>query len=170
MPTAAIEYWMRGPIDGVPALLQPVAHALLQAREEIRNAMDGFPEALLYERPGDVASPAFHLQHIAGVLDRLFTYANNQALNQQQLSDLAAEGKPGKGLTLQNMLSAIDRQVEISIDQLKTTDEKSLTAFRGVGRKQLPSTVAGLYFHAAEHSMRHLGQLLVTVRIIKASA
>jgi uncharacterized damage-inducible protein DinB len=43
-----------------------------------------------------------------------------------------------------------------------------LTDPRGVGRKQLPSTVLGLLFHAAEHTMRHTGQLLVTVRWISA--
>jgi len=26
------EVWLRGPVEGVPAALQPVAHALLQAR------------------------------------------------------------------------------------------------------------------------------------------
>jgi uncharacterized damage-inducible protein DinB len=36
-----------------------------------------------------------------------------------------------------------------------------------VGRKQTPSTVVGLLFHAAEHTMRHTGQLLVTVRVLK---
>ena len=29
------EVWLRGPLPEVPALLQPVAHALLQAREEV---------------------------------------------------------------------------------------------------------------------------------------
>jgi uncharacterized damage-inducible protein DinB len=39
---------------------------------------------------------------------------------------------------------------------------------RGVGRAQLPSTVLGLLFHAAEHTQRHVGQLLVTVRVLRA--
>ena len=38
---------------------------------------------------------------------------------------------------------------------------------RKVGRKQLPSTVHGLLFHAAEHTMRHTGQLLVTIVVLK---
>ena len=42
------------------------------------------------------------------------------------------------------------------------------TEARTVGRKQLPTTVLGLYFHAAEHSQRHVGQLLVTVSVVKA--
>jgi len=31
------EVWLRGPLEGIPPLLQPVAHALLQAREEINE-------------------------------------------------------------------------------------------------------------------------------------
>jgi uncharacterized damage-inducible protein DinB len=57
----------------------------------------------------------------------------------------------------------------ISLQQLSLTKENSLIDFRGVGRKQLPSTVVGLLFHAAEHTMRHTGQLLVTVKILKAA-
>src|ERR1700733_13042786 len=88
------EVWLRGPLPGMPALLQPVAHALLQAREEVIALMQGFPEEHLWARPAGVASPGFHLQHLAGVLDRLFTYAAGQALNGEQLAALAAEGKP----------------------------------------------------------------------------
>src|SRR5215207_6623794 len=68
------EVWLRGPIAEIPALLQPVAHALLQAREEVETLLIGFPEACLWEKPTGMASPGFHLQHLAGVIDRLFTY------------------------------------------------------------------------------------------------
>ncbi|MEI9810890.1 MAG: hypothetical protein WDO16_25110 [Bacteroidota bacterium] len=51
---------------------------------------------------------------------------------------------------------------------MKTTDEAILTSVRGVGRAKIPSTVMGLLFHAAEHTMRHTGQLLVTAGILKA--
>src|SRR5262252_4396811 len=89
------EVWLRGPLPDVPPLLQPVAHALLQAREEVVAEMDGFPEHLLWERPGGVASVGFHLQHLAGVLDRLFTYARGLPLNERQTLALAGEGSPG---------------------------------------------------------------------------
>ena len=69
----ATEYWMSGPVDNIPALLQPVAHALLQANLEINHLMQDFPEEKLWEKPAGVASPGFHLQHLTGVLDRLFT-------------------------------------------------------------------------------------------------
>ncbi len=56
--------------------------------------MEGFCDEALWDRPGGVASAGFHLQHMAGVLDRLFTYARGEALSGQQLEALAAEGKP----------------------------------------------------------------------------
>ena len=72
-----LEVWLRGPVANIPAALQPVAHALLQAREEVNAIMQDFPEELLWEKPWPVATVGFHLQHLAGVLDRLFShYAN----------------------------------------------------------------------------------------------
>lgn len=162
----ATEYWMAGPVEGVPALLQPVAHALLQANQEVNELMHDFPESLLWEQPAGVASPGFHLQHMAGVLDRLFTYAANQTLNQQQFDYLAAEGKPNA--SLEELLDHFNKQVHTALMQLIVTPEDSLTDFRGVGRKQLPSNVLGLLFHSAEHTMRHTGQLIATVRILKS--
>jgi len=35
-----------------------------------------------------------------------------------------------------------------------------------VGRKRIPSNVIGLLFHTAEHTQRHTGQLLVTVKVL----
>lgn len=159
------EYWTSGPIDGIPALLQPIAHALLQARDEVNEMMRHVPENKLWEKPANVASPAFHLQHLTGLLDRLFTYAKAQALSQEQLDYLSAEGKQNNNVTLSSLLDNFNKQIDLSLQQLKTTDESTLTAFRVVGRKQLPSTVIGLLFHAAEHTMRHTGQLLVTVKL-----
>ena len=57
-------------------------------------------------------------------------------------------------------------RVKKFVEQLKATDPAVLTEYRAVGRKKLPSTVIGLLFHAAEHSQRHIGQLLVTVRVL----
>ncbi|TDW96441.1 DinB family protein [Dinghuibacter silviterrae] len=79
-----------------------------------------------------------------------------------QLSALKEEGL--KEESLETLLDRLDRQVEKSLAQLAGTDPATFTDFRGVGRAQLPSTVMGLLFHAAEHTMRHTGQLLVTVR------
>ena len=161
------EVWLRGPLGNVPGLIQPVAHALLQAREEIIELMTDFPEALLWEKPAGLASPGFHLQHLAGVLSRLFTYARGVQLQQQQLYALALEGKPPEGeYNVSTLVELFSRQVDDCIDQLKSADESALTEGRDVGRSKLPSTVIGLYVHAAEHTMRHTGQLLVTVKVL----
>ena len=162
------EVWLRGPLAGIPALVQPVAHALLQAKEEIHEMMNDFPIELLWQRPAGVASPAFHLQHIAGVLSRLFTYAAGQPLSSQQLVYLKTEGVQTAGITIPQLLNQLDAEIASCLDILRSIDEARLTEPRGVGRMQLPSTVLGLLFHAAEHTMRHTGQLLVTVRVLKA--
>ena len=161
------EVWLRGSLPYINPYLQPIAHALLQAREEVIELMKDFPGDLLWERPGGVASPAFHLQHLSGVLDRLFTYARAQMLTPEQLQALKDEGLKKNDITVEGLVENFSLQVNKALDQLKTTDEKTLNDFRGVGRAQLPSTVLGLSSHAAEHTMRHVGQLLVTVRIIK---
>ncbi|WP_161888399.1 DinB family protein [Pontibacter russatus] len=161
------EVWLRGPLPQIPPFLQPVAHALLQAREEVATLMQDFPDELLWERPAGVASVGFHLQHLTGVLDRLFTYARGKALTREQLNTLGTEGKcPEPTCRVQDLVQTFDRQVDIALEQLRHTDEATLTAGRGVGRAQLPSTVLGLLVHAAEHTMRHVGQLSVTSRVL----
>jgi hypothetical protein len=164
----APEHWLRGPVAGIPPLLQPVAHALLQARDEVNFLMSDFAGELLWERPAGLASPGFHLQHLAGVLDRLLTYAEGKMLSGEQLAALAAEGRPGPGAeTIQDLLIHFNQQVDKALQQIGRTTVP-LTEARTVGRDRIPSTVMGLLFHAAEHTMRHTGQLLVTVRILRA--
>ena len=162
------EVWLRGPLERIPTLLQPIAHALLQAREEVNEMTEGFPDEFLSIKPMGMASVGFHLQHLAGVVDRLFTYATGALLTQKQLDVLASEGKlSSKDYNLNVLLTDFNQQVDKAIQQLMETDVATLTEIRGVGRAQLPSTVLELYTHAAEHTMRHVGQLLVTVRILK---
>ncbi|WP_293308605.1 DinB family protein [Pedobacter sp. UBA5917] len=163
-----LEVWQRGPLPDIDSLLQPVAHALLQAREEIEEYMHGFPAALLWERPAGMASTGFHLQHLSGVLDRVFTYARAEGLSEFQFEQLAEEGKDSaQGYTVADLVNRFNHQVDLAMEQLKHTDISTLPDFRGVGRAKLPSTVIGLLFHAAEHTMRHVGQLMVTAAVVK---
>lgn len=167
---SAPEVWQRGPIEGIPPLLQPVAHTLLQAREELEALMQDFNETLLWERPAGVASPGFHLQHLSGVIDRLFTYARGEVLTAEQLELLRLENvSPQPELTVAQLLARFREQADRALEQLSRTDESTLKDFRGIGRKQIPTTVIGLLVHAAEHTMRHIGQLHVTVKILRNS-
>ena len=161
------EVWLRGPVEGIPALLQPVAHALLEAVEEVKQIMESFPEDRLWVRPAGAAPAGFHLQHIAGVLDRLSTYARNQSLSEEQMAYLKSEGKEAP-VTTQQLIEQLEQKVDKFLEQLRATGEATLTEPRSVGRKALPSTVLGLLFHAAEHTMRHTGQLLVTAKVVRA--
>ncbi|MEP6727164.1 MAG: DinB family protein, partial [Bacteroidota bacterium] len=124
---------------------------------------------MLWQSPAGVASAGFHLQHMAGVLDRLLTYAKDKMLSTDQLQALAAEGKQQQNITVNLLLERFNRQAELAIAQIKNTLPDDLFETRGVGRAQVPSTVMGLLVHAAEHTMRHLGQLLVTVKIVKST-
>src|SRR6185436_17959485 len=117
------EAWLRGPVPGIPALLQPVAHALLQCREELTATLDGLTPQQIWER-GDAAA----------------------------------------------LVAAFDAAVERALAQLRETDETRLTEPREVGRARLPSTVLGLLFHAAEHTQRHIGQLVTTSMIVRRAA
>jgi uncharacterized damage-inducible protein DinB len=168
MPEIQPEFWMRGPVEGVTPLLQPVAHALLQAREEVKAALTDFPENSLWKQPKGMASVGFHLQHLRGVLDRLFTYARNESLTEEKLNDLKKEAIPSSD-TVAELLVAFDRQVDRSLAQLKETHADDLLLPRGIGRKQIPTNMLGLLFHAAEHTMRHTGQLLVTAKWVGAT-
>ncbi|MBF9221681.1 DinB family protein [Hymenobacter ruricola] len=165
-----LEVWLRGPLPGVPALLQPVAHALLQAREELTAALHDFPPALLNERPAGVASVGFHLQHLAGVLNRLLTYARAEALTDSQFADFHAEVPPLpiEPEAVQRLVARFSQEVDAALAQLQTTDVATLAEGRGVGRAQVPSTVIGILTHAAEHTTRHLGQLLVTAKWVRS--
>ena len=164
---SAPEVWLRGPLPDVPALLQPAAHSLLQSLEELRRTLPPLSDAQLRARPGGAASVAYHAVHLAGSLDRLTTYARGEMLGDAQLAALAAERQvndaPCDGGAL---LGVVEATIERALAQIRATDPATLTDARAVGRGRLPSTVAGLLFHAAEHTQRHAGQAMTTARVV----
>lgn len=163
-PTAP-EVWLRGPIEGIPALLQPVAHALLQCREEWRASLPGLTREQIMMRPNGAASIAFHVQHTSGSLERLFTYARGERLSAEQKAAFLAEADP-EPRTGRELLAMFDAGVERALTELRGIDETTLIEPRFVGRAQLPSTRLGLIFHAAEHTQRHAGQVATTIQIV----
>jgi hypothetical protein len=165
---ASTEWWQRGPIDGIPVVLQPIAHILLQVRESVSELVEPLTEQEWNARPAGVASAAFHVRHIAGVIDRLFTYARGNALSTEQLAAMQSEGQELLTADIPTVLGNLSSRVDTAIAELRTIDVPTLGDFRGVGRAQLPSTVIGCLVHGAEHAMRHVGQLSVTARIVRA--
>ena len=163
---AAPEVWLRGPVPGFAAPLQPVAHSLLQVREELERALNGLSVEQLATRPGGAASVAYHVRHLLGSLDRLLSYAEGRALSDGQLSALRAEAHDGH-FDAGTLLSLLRSQLDDALERVRGVAPESLTEARAVGRAALPSTVLGLLFHAAEHSTRHAGQAVTTAKIVR---
>tara|TARA_R110000868_G_scaffold21640_10_gene89813 strand:- start:11308 stop:11838 length:531 start_codon:yes stop_codon:yes gene_type:complete len=165
--TSEPEFWLQGPLPDIPALLQPAAHALLQSRRELQAYTKDFSPSLLWEKPSGRASVGFHIQHMTGVVDRMLTYASGKSLSDTQFSYLKNEGVSKGEISSIELVDKFKEQVDIALQYFQEIPESSLTEKRTVGRKKLPSTVIGLLFHAAEHSQRHIGQLLVTISILE---
>lgn len=162
------EAWQRGPVAGIPDQLQPVAHALIGAAEDAADAVGGLTAPQLWLSPGGAASVGFHLMHLAGSTDRLFTYARGETLSAPQKDALAAERALSDPRPTADALLRVWREtVARSLEQLAHTQEADLGAPRGVGRMAMPSSVRGLLFHAAEHATRHVGQIITTAKIVR---
>jgi len=160
------ECWLRGPIADVQPALQPAAHAFQQTLEDVERTAADLTEEQLWMSPGGASSVGFHLLHLAGSTDRLLTYARGEMLNDAQKAAFKAESGTQAG-DVSGLLSGVRAAIEQAMAQLRATPETTLLETRAVGRAQLPTTVLGLLFHAAEHSQRHAGQVVTTVKIVR---
>jgi uncharacterized damage-inducible protein DinB len=160
------EVWLRGAIAGVPSALMPVAHSLMQVREELEAIVPPLSPEELWQQPGGAASIGFHLKHLAGSLDRLLTYARGESLTAVQLASLDAEARPGSE-DASHLLHAAAIQIDRALAQTIATPVSRLDEPCRVGRAHLPSTVRGLLYHAAEHAQRHAGQIATTIRVVR---
>lgn len=161
------EAWLRGPVAGVPDLLQPAAHALVQALEDVPPVVRAATADQLWARPEGSASMGFHTLHLGGALDRLFTYAQGETLSPAQKAAFADEQRVDVDRPAADVLvAALTRAVGAALAQLRGTDPHHLLDPRSVGRAKLPSTVLGLLFHGAEHSSRHTGQIVTLGKVL----
>lgn len=170
MSVSLPEPWLRGPVPGIPALLQPAAHAFQMSVEDCGRAAATLTAEELWTTPGGAASVGFHLRHLAGSTDRLLSYARGAALSRAQLAALSAEAEPGDPRpTAADLLESWREAADRALAQLAATPETTLLEPRSVGRARLPSTVLGLLFHAAEHASRHTGQVVTTAKMVVSS-
>jgi len=161
------EAWLRGPVEGVIADLQPVAHALIQAREDLERVVPMISDDELWTPPGGAASPGFHLRHLAGSTDRLLTYARGEKLSREQMRHLASEKESLPELSTGQILEEIQEVFCRAMNHLGTVESAELDHDRPVGRGELPSNVRGLLYHMGEHATRHVGQLITTLNVIR---
>jgi uncharacterized damage-inducible protein DinB len=164
---SAPEVWLRGPVTDCPAELMPVAHSLMQIREEIAAIVPSLSLEQLGRRPGGAASVRFHLLHLGGSLDRLLTYARGESLSAAQRKALEEEEDArSEPIAPGVLLELVERAIDRALEQVRSTPVATLLEPRLVGRSGLPSTVLGLLFHAAEHAQRHAGQIATTAKIV----
>jgi hypothetical protein len=164
------EAWLRGPIEGVDSYLMPAAHALVQAGEEIEQAVAGLTPEQVWARPGGAASVGFHLRHVIGSLDRLLTYARGGSLDAHQRAFLEVESEPcDPPAPADTLLAGVRTAIEAALRTYRGTPRERLLEVRTVGRAALPSTVLGLLFHSAEHTQRHAGQIVTTAKVVRGT-
>ncbi len=163
------EAWLLGRFEGVSDAIMPVAHSLVQARRELMTLQDEVLTTECRISPGGAASIGFHIAHINGSLDRLFSYARGEHLTISQRNYLAHEDTIANNATVDELFMAVRNRIDHCLTQLKTTPDELLYQSRAVGRDELPSTVIGLLFHAAEHTTMHVGQIRTTLKVIRGT-
>ena len=165
------EPWLRGPLAGVTPVLAPTIHAFAQAREDLAHWTDGLTDAEIWSRPHGLAPIGFHLRHIAGSVERLTAYMRGEQLTVKQLEAIAHEIDSDARLSrsLIELLAEVNEALHKSEQTIRTLDPTILEERREVGRKHLPTTVIGLVVHLAEHTQRHVGELIVTAKLIRES-
>jgi uncharacterized damage-inducible protein DinB len=161
----AIEPWLSGTLTDVEPVWRAVLHSLQMAREDASLWGDGLSEEQMFARPAGLPSVAFQLRHIVRSLDRLLTYAEGQQLSEAQISALKSEMDAGSN---EEMWQEFRRGLEQAELRVRGIEPESFAESRGVGRKMLPTTVAGLLIHCAEHTQRHVGHMITTVKILRA--
>ena len=139
----------------------------MQSAEDVRAGLQSIKPEMLWIRPGSAASAGFHIVHAIGSLDRLFTYARGEGLDESQRAALEREKDPELAMAAERLAAMFDDAVERALAQLRETPASELLVARAVGRAGLPSTVIGLLFHGAEHTLRHVGQFVTTARIVQ---
>jgi uncharacterized damage-inducible protein DinB len=162
------EPWLRGTQLEIPAVPRAVLHAIELAQEDLTRWCGHLSEQELAATPSGLPSIAFHLRHIARSLDRLLTYAEGHQLNERQLQALSSEAEPQ--CSRAEIFSELSAALTDSSTRILQLGEKpdTLNQPRTVGRKNLPTTVAGLLVHIADHTQRHVGQAITTAKLIQA--
>lgn len=162
-----VEPWLRGPLAGVHPLVAPTLHAYAQAREDLAHWTEGLTDDEIWSRPQGVAPVGFQLRHIAGSVERLTTYLRGEQLTPGQVDAIHHEMDSGPGRL--QLLDEVKQALDNSEQVIRTLDPATLAETRTVGRKRLPTTVIGLVVHLAEHTQRHVGELIVTTKLARRS-
>jgi uncharacterized damage-inducible protein DinB len=163
------EPWLRGTYADVPAAGRAVLHALDLALDDLSKWTAGLTDAEIHSQPLGLTSIAFHLRHIARSTDRILTYAEGEQLSPEQLTALKSEqGGEGNREALPALLAEVEISFTDAADRIRVLATANLDTPRFVGRKQLPTSIGGALVHVADHTQRHVGQVVTTAKVVKA--
>lgn len=160
------EPWMRQTHLELDPVLRAVLHALELVGEDAERWCLQLSDAEIHERPSALPSVAFHLRHIVRSLDRLLTYADDRALDRVQLAALASEQETSQAAL--QVIAEFREGLTHAGQRLRYFTPEQFAEPRGIGRQRLPTTLAGLLIHCAEHSQRHLGQAITTAKLLRS--
>jgi uncharacterized damage-inducible protein DinB len=167
-PEASLEPWLRGTLTEVDPVRRAVLHALELTSEDVKRWCIPLTEAQLFARPSGLPPVAFQLRHIARSLDRLLSYAEGKQLTGTQLAALSTEmSQEGSAAAVMHEFHA---GLEAATQRIRALSAALFLEPRTVGRRRLPTTVAGLLIHCAEHTQRHNGQCITTAKIQMAAS
>jgi uncharacterized damage-inducible protein DinB len=161
-----IEPWLRGTYPDVPAVGRAVLHALDLARDDLTKWTEGLTDAEVHTQPLGLTSVAFHLRHIARSTDRILSYAEGDQLSAEQLAALKAEQSGDEALAA--LLAEVEASFSNASERIRVLAAANFDTPRGVGRKQLPTSIGGALIHVADHTQRHVGQVVTTAKVLKA--
>jgi len=161
-----VEPWLRGTHADISAVGRAVLHAFDLALDDITKWTEGLSDLEIHAQPLGLSPVAFHLKHIARSTDRLLTYAEGGQISSDQLARLKTEQAGSE--TLAELLAEVETSFSNAADRVRVLATADLNTFRGVGRKQLPTSIGGALVHVADHTQRHVGQVVTTSKVIKA--
>jgi len=144
-----------------------VLHALDLALDDLSKWTEGLTDAEVHSEPLGLTSVAFHLRHIACSTDRLLSYAEGKQLSSEKLTSLKAELSAGDE-TLAELLAEVEASFSNAAERVRVLATANFDTMRGVGRKQLPTSIGGALIHVADHTQRHVGQVVTTAKVLKA--
>jgi len=157
---------MSGTYPEVPAVGRAVLHALDLASDDIGKWTAGLTDVEIHTRPLGLPSVAFHLRHIARSVDRVLCYAEGKQLSEEQLALLKAEQTGDEPLA--ELLAEVAASFADAAGRIRVLASGDYDAPRGVGRKQLPTTLGGALIHVADHTQRHVGEVVTTAKVLLA--
>lgn len=163
--TNLAEPWLRGTHLEVSPVARAVLHALELASEDMERWCGDLSNEALHARPKGIAPVAFHLKHIARSMDRLLTYAEGGSLSDVQIAELRSE-LDGSG-TSESIFAEVEAAFVKAAKRVRALSAESLLEARAVGKSGLPTTVAGLLVHVADHTQRHVGQAITTAKMVR---